>query len=819
MLVKAKRFLPLVAVLGAACLFFLPLILDGTTFYAFDALGEYWPWRGGADFPHTRNPLLTDPIIGLYPPTFYLGHLHYQNAFHLGGLHFWDTSILGGLPYQHYLSPIYYVVFSLLPLTVAHDVLLFCGLCLVGLFTYLFLRRLGLGGLASVFGALAFMFNGYLMVWLEFEHILALAAGLAGSLYFCERLLAYRTWTAALAIALCLSAGIAIAHPQQSIYLAGFVLCYFAWRVWARRPDGEPPAPWRPLVRRFGLTLVTTAVLASGYLLQSADQIVGSGRRSLTFAQLFRQTGSLPPSYLLTLIFPDFFGSPTLGWAAAPRPTPPQPYNNYSELCIYAGVPTLLLALGGMRLCRKPGVPRFFVGCAWLALLLAGGTILYYPIAVLVPGMALSTPCRLLFLFGFSLACLAAFSLDRLLEGTSPGQRRVQLVAPVAMLVVAALAVAVLLAPAGPAWLWHHFMGEQAAEHPERIATHFAITGPAFARPLALLAGSVILSSALVLLRDRRWRLLCAGALTSLLFVDLAGFAWNYNTRSPRALAYPSTGAIQFLQRDPAKFRVMSLAPFYLHNSLAPFGIEDAGGYRSFYPRRYGEYVFLSQGDPGEPPDEFPRWCSFKAMGSPLLDVLNVKYVLLPKVVEVPEPHFRLVYRGESQVYENLYAFPRAFFAARALVVPDTHRRLETLRGFSRRDFARTVIVEREVPQPALARPEPVGDEVTPVVIVRYQADAIEMRVDASSAGFVVVSDNYHPDWRAWVDGKPTEILRANHIMRALPVGPGSHLVTMRFLARAEIAGLLVSNLGWLMLVVVVALGVAKRRRAPGPVQ
>jgi hypothetical protein len=809
---RIKRYLPWFAIFGAALFFFLPLIVEGTTFYAFDVLGNYWPWHGSADFTKSNNPILTDPLTVFYPPTFYLGHFHYQTALRHGGLAFWETSILGGAPYRHYLSPVYYLIFSLLPLTVAHDVLLFCGLCLVGTFTYLFLRRVGLSVVAGVFGALAFMFNGYLMAWFEFEHILALSVGLAGSLYFCEQLLAFRSWTSALAIALCLGASIAISHPQQSIYLASFVVCYFAYRAWVRWRNGEPGPQTRSLIFWFGLALAITAVLSSGYLIQGAGQIADSNRRSLPFSQLFRQTGSLPLAYLVTLVFPDFFGSPTVGWMSTPKPLPPQPYNNYCELCIYAGIPTLMLALMGLRLLRQRGLPRFFGGCALLTLLFAGGTVLYYPIAALVPGMNLSSPCRLLFLFGFSLSCLAAFSLDGLLDKDPPRRRLLLLSAPLGLLLLAAGVVLVLLAKAGPAWLWALAMGEQGSQHPEDIAGHFALGGSAFARPLLLIAASAALTLGLVLARGRRWRLLSGGALVALLFADLGGFAWKFNTRSPRALAFPSTPAIRFLQRDSSKFRVMSLAPFYLHNALTPFGIEDAGGYASFYSRRYGEYIFLSQDGHGDPPDQFSKWCSFRTIGSPLLDALNVKYVLMPIEASVPEHHFRLVHRGgDSQVYENLHAFPRAFLVREALVIPDTALRLEKLRSFSRRNFAQTVIVERDIRSPA-ANP-PANEAVAPVEIARYQPDEIELRVDDAWGGFIILSDNFDSSWLAQVDGRPTEILRANHIMRAVPVGPGSHVITMRFMPRAEISGLLVSNVGWLTVAAAVVVGVARRRR------
>jgi hypothetical protein len=254
------------------------------------------------------------------------------------------------------------------------------------------------------------------------------------------------------------------------------------------------------------------------------------------------------------------------------------------------------------------------------------------------------------------------------------------------------------------------------------------------------------------------------------------------------------------------------------------FGIEDAGGYRSFYPRAYGEYWYLSQHDSGDIPAEFPRWCGFRAIGSPLLDALNVKYVLLPKAADLPEQRFRLVYRGESYVYENLAAFPRAFLVRDADVLPDATARLATLRTRSRKDLARRVILEKAAPLAAPVMGDAPPDEPSggprPVEVVRYRADDVELRVTDDRGGFVVVGDNYHPHWRAWVDGRPTEILRANHIMRAVPIGPGTHTIEMRFQAHAQRAGLLVSNLGWLLVLAVVVAATlrARRRHAPdGP--
>jgi hypothetical protein len=77
--------------------------------------------------------------------------------------------------------------------------------------------------------------------------------------------------------------------------------------------------------------------------------------------------------------------------------------------------------------------------------------------------------------------------------------------------------------------------------------------------------------------------------------------------------------------------------------------------------------------------------------------------------------------------------------------------------------------------------------------LVTYLPDRVEMAVSASRAGIVVLLDSFDPGWRAWVDGKPERVLRANVSFRAVHVPAGSHRVEMRYRPRAVYGGLVVS--------------------------
>jgi hypothetical protein len=61
----------------------------------------------------------------------------------------------------------------------------------------------------------------------------------------------------------------------------------------------------------------------------------------------------------------------------------------------------------------------------------------------------------------------------------------------------------------------------------------------------------------------------------------------------------------------------------------------------------------------------------------------------------------------------------------------------------------------------------------------KFSAQEIDARVDAPAPAMVVAAQSYYHPWRAYVDGKPTPLWRANYAFQALEVPSGTHEVKL----------------------------------------
>ena len=779
-----------------AGLFVLPSTLRGSVLLAFDTLNAYLPWSAAMTsrpFPH--NPLITDPVNFFHPERTF-GKTTLQQ----GAIPYWYNLTLCGTPFSPDGSLITYLLNLLLPYFFAHNLILLFHLGLAGVGLFLFLRRKALSAPASFIGAIAWMFNGYVMVWFEFEHLPITASMLPVSLLLVDELVTESTLPAFLGLAAVISYTVSSAHPHFLVLQGLLVAAYAGYRAIAIGVKGE--AARFVVVKR---TVVISMAAAVGLLLSmetiavDLDGLMNSERSRFTFGELFEDTGRLPWGFLTTLLFPNFFGGPTLRAGGIPPVHGSVPYNNYNELCLFAGAMTLSFALVALsRIGARKGI-GFFGAVGIYALVASAEPILYYPLWRFVPGLNLSTPTRLLYLFAFCVSVLAGMGADALQRRAVSG-RVVALVASV-IVVLCGILLSLSQSPQGllllsddPQWAYGLFAALRHFGYNELFS-------PALLKPalLCLTSSAVLVGLVIAESEGQRTRLVLLSAVVIL--VDLVPFGWDYNTRCPQTSAFPETPGIRFLKRDSlGVYRVGTLGNF-MPNGLAAFNIEDVGGYSSVYPRRYGEFWHAVNTGSDSLPGTLSRWLPLYSAASPLLDLANMRFLMTDKRVEASDSRYRLVYDGEIRVFENTTAFPRAFFVSEARICATGREAYRTLVHATAADLRRFVVLEAPQDQRS-SRDEFVDSTASSTVeIAHYGSNSMRLSVHAAVGGYVVISNSFHAGWRALVDGVRAPVMRADYAFQAVMVTRGAHEVTLSFQPTAVMVGTWVTIVSWGLLV------------------
>ena len=84
-------------------------------------------------------------------------------------------------------------------------------------------------------------------------------------------------------------------------------------------------------------------------------------------------------------------------------------------------------------------------------------------------------------------------------------------------------------------------------------------------------------------------------------------------------------------------------------------------GYDSIILKQYADYMGVIEEQNETQFNRIQPITTYGGLDSPMLDLLNVKYVLTDPDVPIESPKYKLVYDAEVKVYENLGVLPRAF--------------------------------------------------------------------------------------------------------------------------------------------------------------
>jgi hypothetical protein len=795
--IAGSRWLPWTVIAAAILWFGKDFILFNKVFLPLDYLQAWSPWNQVMSPPAPiQNVVISDVAESLYPPLEFLSrHLH------AGHIPLWNPDVFLGAPnamlgaWNFVMNPIYLVVFRLFSPATGHGILLLANLGVIAAFSYLFFRQRDLLPVPALFGSLVLTFNGHLMVWLEYMLADFAYAGAAVALYCFERSLSERRLRFMVANAFVFGVLLLCGSVQWVLFLIPLIGLYAGVRtieLWT--PGSSLPEKFRPLTA-YVAPLGVGVLIALPNLWYFLDYRELSHRTIRTFEWVRSHTATFYPEFLTTFVFPDFFGyQPQRVYF--PRDSGKIVFQNYNELCVYMGVVTLIAAAFAFRVAKFRWTTGFWlaivIGALAVAMKLPGLYFLMYEFA---PGFNGMQPTRTVILLPLAFASLSAIGLDGLLRtpltARAAGRSWQVLVAVIGILIL------------GVAGLQWYLAQEPKAFGLSWPRGYVRLSNPAFLGPLALLGAT---AAALWACATRRITEGALGlALTVLLLVDLVPFGLKYNTRADRSLLFPATTGLKFVMADREPFRIQSIG--LRVDTLMIYGLSALGGYASMYPATY--LSLLSAMEAHEAPGATlggrnPNYVEPQTVTSPLLAMLNVKYVVAPGNADISGPAaglYRLRHRSDLAVFEANRYLRRAFMVHHYEQASSPEAVIaRLLQG----DFdpAHMAVGEVALPEfggldtPALPQDEPPRVELSRPTTDRFEIDAATGR-----QGLLVISEQFFPGWEALIDGARTEIFRVNGALMGIVVPSGTHHITVRFFPRPYRIGLSITALAVGMLV------------------
>jgi hypothetical protein len=215
-------------------------------------------------------------------------------------------------------------------------------------------------------------------------------------------------------------------------------------------------------------------------------------------------------------------------------------------------------------------------------------------------------------------------------------------------------------------------------------------------------------------------------------------------------------------------------------------------GYDPLQLARYAEFMEALN---GRSLDYHVAYLLSSGVQSPLLNLLNVRYVLIDASLPPDRDDVVALTAGRQEVfrtehvivYESIAALPHAWIVHDARNV-ERGEALPLL-ATGTIDPYRTALVEGNLPELSA----PVDPTAEQAKVTSYEPDMLRLTTRATAPGLLVVSEAYETGWRAYVDGQRVAVLPTDHVLRGVPIPAGEHTVELRYEPLALRIGLPIS--------------------------
>lgn len=768
---------PLLVIILVAAVFASPYIFKGLVpFPANHLVTAFPPWQYYYGMP-VKNNAMPDVVTQMYP----WKHL-VINLWKARQIPLWNPNNFSGSPFLanfqsavfHPLNFLFFITkyqtLFILPEIDAWSIMILLQPLLAGIFTYLFCRELRINKTPSVLCAISFMFCGFITVWMAYGTLGYAILWLPLVLYGIEKSFNRINFYSPLLISLPIAASFFSGHFQISFYVFIASSFFLIFKLLLTHN-----------VKKF---LFSSFFLGIGILLTALQLLPTVELHQLSVRPMFGVSEVVPWQHLLTLIAPDFYGNPVTrnDW-----------FGHYAEWSGFFGVIPLTLVFWSLFKRKKPLV-WFFAFLCLGSLVLTRSTFLIDLLGRSgIPVLSTSSASRILSLFAFSGAVLSAFQFEQLIREWS---KKKNLKKYLFLIIVSAIIIFGI-------WIFllvvHPFPPDKIY-----IAKRNFILPTAIFSTFCLLVVFGFFSGTTI-------RRVLPFIILVLTGFDLLRFSSKWMPFDAPKHVYPSVPVLEYLEKKVAPDRLFGYFGMEMQNYYQIPGFQ---GYDPLYILRYGELLMAA--DDGKIKIPSNRGVGLKRREKytiPLLNLMGGKYVLHAiaddrylwtfPFWEYPD-QFEQIYKDDKyEVYENKKAFPRAFLVYDYQVEKERQKAIDTMLS-EKFDLAKTIVLE-EQPLDKPQKPKNQRD-IGRAEIVRYSPREIDIEITNPSVGFLFLSDNYYPGWKAFIDGKDTKIYRADYTFRAVFVPEGKHRLKFFYDPLSFKVGLKITLFSALVLIVSIVL-------------
>jgi hypothetical protein len=290
------------------------------------------------------------------------------------------------------------------------------------------------------------------------------------------------------------------------------------------------------------------------------------------------------------------------------------------------------------------------------------------------------------------------------------------------------------------------------------------------------------------LLKVKRLTVIISLILLFIVSFDSFRFAAKWMPFDPKGLVYPKVPIINAIQKNIGLGRIYGNIGAEVSSY---YGFSSIEGYDPLYISRYGEFMqYAAQGSFNNAARSVARLDRKGKYTDKILDLTGVTIIFHPLAdtnatwaypVWQNYNKYSVIYQDDKfQLYRNNSALPRVKLYYNYEVITENHQILKRL--FSDTfDISQQLILEQEPKGLIGTINKPASHGVAK--ILSYTPNKVVVKVKTQTAGLLFLSDNYYPNWKAYIKGQETLLYRANYTFRAIVVPRGESEVSFIYQA------------------------------------